>query len=120
MLHAHDAIRAATHVYLASVLFSRETMLLLATLLDVAPKLLAVATLQEFPLESAWSFACGRRAVRARMTWNTAESGDRGSAVYVYRRKPSSCSVDAVRLLWTFSASKAKGVSVRIWIRCAS
>lgn len=123
MLQAHDATHAATHVYLSSLLFSRETMLLLAQMLDAAPKLLAIASLQEFPLESSWSFALarGRRTVRARMTWHEADS-DQGSEVFMYRRTRDlhTNRNPMVRLLWTYqvSPSPVGHASVRIWIRC--
>lgn len=116
MLHAHAEIAAATHVYLSSVMFSVELMLLLAPLLDSSPNLRAVASLQEFPAGSDWSFvrSCGLPAVRASMSWHAA---DDDTEVFVYRRSQGPAPV--VRLLWTYSASPSAGgcAGVRIWIR---
>lgn len=85
MLRAHDAISACSHVYIASLLFSTETMEKLAELFEAAPHLCAVATLQDFPQSAPWSFIWDGRVVRARMDWHEDwHSG--GSDVLIYRR----------------------------------
>lgn len=89
MLKAHYAIEAATHVYLASLLFDDDTMRKLAVLLDAAPNVSAVATLRELPPDAAPSFVADDASERlnAQMDWNSNSS--KGNLVYLYRRRES-------------------------------
>lgn len=89
MLQAHAAIDAATHVYLASLLFDDETMRKLTVLLDAAPNVAVVATLRKLPLDAAGashSFGADEASeqLNAQMDWNSESSA--GNEVFLYRR----------------------------------
>merc|ERR1711998_582947 len=88
MLHAHEAIAAATHVYVASLLFDDKTMRKLATLLDAAPKIRNIATLTRFPEGALPTFVEDAAELTARMDWNSGNGS--GNEVHVYRRCHSS------------------------------
>jgi hypothetical protein len=84
MLEALEPIGAATHVYVSSLLFNEETMKQLAILLDAAPHILCIGSLQEFPPGTLQSFAeCG--SVTAKMDWS--KDAEQGSEVFIYRRQ---------------------------------
>lgn len=85
MLEAHQAVAQCTHVFLSSLLFNEETMRSLALLLDGAPHLTTIATLQEFPSDVKWSFVADG-TVLARMDWHTGEV-DPGIDVFIYSRQ---------------------------------
>ena len=94
MLQARRALSAATHVYLSSLLFDQATMgALAALLLSAAPKLIAIASLAEFPPAvtkgSDWVFELAPTPCHARMDWHTRES-DKGAEVFIYLRQPAS------------------------------
>ena len=91
MMQADEALAAATHVYLSSLLFSPNTMLKLAVLLDSAPNLRMVASLQRFPPSSKWNFVKRAAKVRAQMSWVDSDKEDAGLEIHVYCR-PAWCS----------------------------